>query len=107
MRSPRMALAWLQAGAAIAIMGLFVERRDGHVTYSFNFAWTGHLAAYVLFLATTTELLRLPVYGAGDPRGNSQHAESWRAWLVGVALSLHVVSGLAYYLKQALGLGFF
>jgi hypothetical protein len=99
-RSTHLGLAW-----AIFLFGwlwLALAAESGDRISSLNFSWGAHLASYILFIATIADWLqRAP--------GDSPLPPTVRRLgvvVLGVLLSAHVVSGLIYFMRVAVGLGF-
>ena len=78
---PAMQLAWIQFGFAVAYTYLLAETRD---PLAGNFAWTGQISNYVLFIASAVFVLR--------HRGTRA-----RTMPCAVAFGLHAASGLLFF----------
>jgi hypothetical protein len=78
---PSMQLAWVQFAIAVGYTYLLAETRD---TWAGNFAWTGQIATYLLFIASTVFVLR-------NPWSRS------RTVPCALAFSLHAVSGVLFF----------
>jgi hypothetical protein len=94
--SPRLALAWLTLGSALAWALLFAE--SGPRMRAFNFIWGAHLALYIVFVATIMDWL------SGPPRKTEPPA--WSGVFLWVLFGLHLLSGTLYFLKIGVGLGY-
>lgn len=94
--SARLGMAWLTFGSALAWALLFAE--SGPRLRDFNFLWGAHLALFVLFAATIMDYLCSP---SRAPR-TLFRSEVW-LWLL---FGLHLLSGILYFLKIGVGLGY-
>jgi hypothetical protein len=83
-------LSWLVFAVALLQFALLAE--SGTRFAQGNFFWGAYMAIYVLFLSSASVLLRQPV--------------SRRALLALAFLALHFVSGLYFYLRVVIGLGY-
>ena len=78
---PAMQLAWVQFGIAVVYTYLLAETRD---PLAGNFAWTGQIANYLLFVASTIFVLR----HRGSPS---------RTLPCALAFGLHAASGVLFF----------
>jgi hypothetical protein len=90
-RDPAMLLAW--GGLAIAVLQYVLLAETGETFPDQNWIWGSNVAMYLLFLVSA----RLFV----------SQGRSWRFNLVALVFSLHVGTGLYYYLKLAVGIDYF
>jgi hypothetical protein len=81
-------LAWTTLGLAVATFAMMMESGAGDA----NWGWGKHLATAVLFVVSTTFLLRQPI--------------DWRRWVCLAVLVAHATSG-AIYLSNCLATGRF
>jgi hypothetical protein len=91
-RSTRLGLAWATFLSAWLWVALAAE--SGVRMWNFNFSWGAHLACYILFVATIQDWLQR------DPDRRPRDV------VLGVLLSAHLVSGLIYFMRLAVGLGY-
>jgi len=94
--SGRLALAWLTLGSALAWALLFAE--TGPRMRDFNFIWGAHLALYIVFVATIMDYLSSPLRNAEPP--------AWSGVFLWILFGLHLLSGILYFLKIGVGLGY-
>ncbi len=78
---PAMQLVWVQFAIAVACTYLLAETRE---PLAGNFAWTGQIATYLLFVASAVFAMR-------------RWAAGWASAVCAVAFSLHVASGVLFF----------
>jgi hypothetical protein len=78
---PAMQLGWVQFAIAVACTYLLAETRE---PLAGNFAWTGQIATYLLFVASAVFAMR-------------RWAVGWASAVCAVAFSLHVASGVLFF----------
>ncbi len=76
-----MQLAWLQFAFAAGYTYLLAETRE---SMAGNFAWSGQIGTYLLFVASTVFAMR-------------QWTGQWRSVLCGVAGGMHAISGILFF----------
>lgn len=98
-RNDHLVLSWLITLAGFLQFAFLAETRY----FDFgNFSWGWNVALWLLFLFSTVEL------GAWLAGGRPAHrGERVAARAVCMVFALHVASGVAYLVKQMLGLGYF
>jgi len=90
-RSMFVNLAWATFAFAAFLSYFMVEEVMSPHSFdcSGNFAWSGQIASFILFVATTAFVI-----GRIDRRDID-----WRMWLTGGAFGLHIISGIAFYIR--------
>ncbi|GAB4543561.1 MAG: hypothetical protein Fur002_15850 [Anaerolineales bacterium] len=91
LKSPSMVLSWLTF--AVGAFYAYFLTESGLRALDGNFIWCAEIALFILFAASAAFYFRLP-----QPRA--------RAWIQ-AAWALHVLFGIAYYLRAAFGNTFF
>jgi hypothetical protein len=94
-RSPLLGLAWATFLVGVAWVALAGE--SGDRMWHFNFSWGAHLASYILFIVTIAEWLRR------DPEPLPPRRVLWRELVLALVLAAHVLSGIVYFFRIAIG----
>lgn len=97
-RSTYLGLAW--ATFLFGWLWLALAAESGERMSSLNFSWGAYLACYVLFIATIADWLQRA------PDDGSLLGRRLRGVVLGLLLSAHLVSGLIYFMRVAVGLGY-
>jgi len=98
-RDDRLLFCWIFTLVSFLQFAFLAEKRFFGAG---NFSWAWNIALWFLFLFSAADFLRRLKEEAFDRAGQ----RIWRA-TVGSLFVLHVVSGVAYLVRQLLGLGYF
>ncbi|MFC2078677.1 hypothetical protein ACFLSZ_01700 [Candidatus Bipolaricaulota bacterium] len=103
MRDVYTKLAWLMFAVGAFYTYFLVELGpDGQIDFSMNFAWSGQITLFVLFVASVRLfILRRP--GTGSESTGRGHKLRYYSCLL--VLALHLVSGVLFYYRYLIGQG--